>query len=74
MLPFDGWDPLIPDSQYSNFNANNRTVFTVTVATPSTEGVYTCEVENSVGTSAVNFTLIVIGELGTLIRLHVLKV
>ncbi len=52
---------LIPDSQYSSFN---HTVYTVTVTTltPSSKGVYTCEVENSVGTSTLNFTLTVIGE------------
>ena len=56
---------LIPDSQYGSFNAaNNHTVYTVTVAnlTSSSEGVYTCEVENSIGTSAVNFTLLMFGE------------
>jgi hypothetical protein len=55
---------LIPNSQYSSINADNQTVYTVTLInlTPSSEGVYTCEVENSVGISTVNFTLIVVGE------------
>ena len=55
---------LIPQSQYGSFNANNRTVYTVTVInlTSSSEGVYTCEVENSIGISTVNFTLLMFGE------------
>ena len=52
---------LIPDSQYNSFNTSYGRVYTVTF-TPSSGGVYTCEVENSVGTSSVNFTLLVIGE------------
>ena len=61
---------LIPESQYGSFNTNNRTVYTVTVInlTSSSEGVYTCEVENSIGISTVNFTLFVIGEL--LVSIH----
>ena len=55
---------LIPDSQYSSFNTSNGTVYTVDLITltPSSGGVYTCEVENSIGISIVNFTLLVIGE------------
>ena len=55
---------LIAESQYGSFNANNRTVYTVTVInlTSSSEGIYTCEVENSIGISTVNFTLLMFGE------------
>ena len=55
---------LIPQSQYGIFNANNSTVYTVTVKnlTSSSEGVYTCEVENGIGISTVNFTLLMFGE------------
>ena len=58
---------LIPQSQYGSFNANNRTVYTVTVInlTSSSEGVYTCEVENSIGISTINFMLFAVGELST---------
>ena len=55
---------VIPDSQYSSFNTSNGTVYTVDLITltPSSGGVYTCEIENSIGISIVNFTLLVIGE------------
>ena len=52
---------VIPHTQYSSINTTNGTVYTVTL-TPSSGGIYTCEVENSIGTSNINFTLIVIGE------------
>ena len=55
---------LIPDSQYSGFNTSTGTVYTVNLITltSSSGGVYICEVENSIGISIVNFTLLVIGE------------
>lgn len=54
---------LIPESQcqYSSFSNGSVHVLTLTV-TPSSGGVYRCEVENSIGASSVNFTLLVIGE------------
>ena len=56
---------VVADSQYSSFNISNGTVYIVNLMTltPSSGGVYTCEIENSIGTSNVNFTLLVIGEL-----------
>ena len=56
---------VVPDSQYSIFNTSTGTVYTVNLITLSSSsgGVYTCEVENSIGISIVNFTLLVIGQL-----------
>ena len=56
---------LIPENQcqYSSFNTSNGSVYVLTLTvTPSSGGVYRCEVENSIGASSVNFTLLVIGE------------
>ena len=63
---------LIPDSQYSSFNTTNGTVYTVNLINliPSSGGVYTCEVGNSIGTSNINFTLLVIGESLVLQYMH----